>query len=199
MEQRFWSTYGSQGLNVVGINSDDEDYAQIDRVKAFVDTLHITYPVGVRASIAACVPGSDTPSATPGRASPVRPGHGDPGLRCPIRTALRRRPDDLQRMFTSCIMVILPPLNGGTVARRKALAIQPLVRVPMVGPDSIRVEATLPDGSKTTATRTLLVLPPVSHLPAALVAADSAADAAARSNLELSAAGGNSGAVPLAV
>lgn len=46
-EQRFWQKYGEQGLLVVAIDPDADDYSQIGEVEAFCKDLGITYPVGV--------------------------------------------------------------------------------------------------------------------------------------------------------
>ncbi len=47
MEQRFWQEYQSQGLVMVGIDPDSDDYTQTAEVEDFCDTLGVTYPVGV--------------------------------------------------------------------------------------------------------------------------------------------------------
>ena len=47
MEHRFWQEYQSQGLVMLGIDPDTEDYAQIAEVENFCETLGVTYPVGV--------------------------------------------------------------------------------------------------------------------------------------------------------
>ncbi|PRQ06301.1 AhpC/TSA family protein [Enhygromyxa salina] len=47
MQQRFFEKYESQGLVMVAINPDPDDYTQIPEVQAFCETLGVTYPVGV--------------------------------------------------------------------------------------------------------------------------------------------------------
>ncbi len=47
MEQRFWQQYQDQGLVMLGIDPDDEDYMQITEVENFCSTLDVTYPVGI--------------------------------------------------------------------------------------------------------------------------------------------------------
>ena len=47
MEQRFWRVYESQGLMVIGIDPDRDDYTRISEVENFCNTLGVTYPVGV--------------------------------------------------------------------------------------------------------------------------------------------------------
>ncbi len=47
MEERFYQKYRSAGLIMVAIDPDAEDYAQQSEVANFVDTLGVTYPVGV--------------------------------------------------------------------------------------------------------------------------------------------------------
>lgn len=47
MEQRFWQNYQSEGLVVLGIDPDEEDYTQIPELENFCETLGVTYPIGV--------------------------------------------------------------------------------------------------------------------------------------------------------
>lgn len=47
MEQRFWQTYQAQGLMVIAVDPDDDDYAQSTEVAYFCETLGISYPAGV--------------------------------------------------------------------------------------------------------------------------------------------------------
>ncbi|MFV8749168.1 peroxiredoxin family protein [Nannocystaceae bacterium ST9] len=47
MEQRFWQKYQVEGLVMVGIDPDDDDYTQISEVENFCETLGVSYPVGV--------------------------------------------------------------------------------------------------------------------------------------------------------
>jgi hypothetical protein len=47
MEQRFWQRYKDQGLVMVAIDPDAEDYAQLAEVQNFAETLDLTFPVGV--------------------------------------------------------------------------------------------------------------------------------------------------------
>lgn len=42
-----WQAYETQGLMVVAIDPDDDDYTQIAEVEAFCSTLDVTFPVGV--------------------------------------------------------------------------------------------------------------------------------------------------------
>jgi hypothetical protein len=46
LEARFGQAYGDE-LAMVAIDSDPEDYTQIDEVKAFCEDIGVTYPVGV--------------------------------------------------------------------------------------------------------------------------------------------------------
>lgn len=46
MESRFAQQYGDD-LAIVAIDSDPDDYTQIDAVKAFCEDIGVTYPVGV--------------------------------------------------------------------------------------------------------------------------------------------------------
>lgn len=50
MEQRFWQKYQSQGLMMIGIDPDSDDYTQVSEVENFCNTLGITYPAGVEES-----------------------------------------------------------------------------------------------------------------------------------------------------
>ena len=50
MEQRFWQKYQSQGLMMIGIDPDSDDYTQVSEVENFCSTLGITYPAGVEES-----------------------------------------------------------------------------------------------------------------------------------------------------
>ena len=47
MEQRFWQQYQDQGLVMLGIDPDAEDYMQLAEVENFCSTLDVTYPVGI--------------------------------------------------------------------------------------------------------------------------------------------------------
>jgi peroxiredoxin len=47
MEQRFWQAYKDQGLVMLGIDPDEEDYTQMPELQNFCETLDVTYPVGV--------------------------------------------------------------------------------------------------------------------------------------------------------
>jgi peroxiredoxin len=47
MEQRFWQTYADEGVVMLGIDPDEEDYTQLPQVENFCETLGVTYPVGV--------------------------------------------------------------------------------------------------------------------------------------------------------
>jgi peroxiredoxin len=47
MEQRFWRQYQDEGLVMLGIDPDDDDYMQLSEVENFCSTLGVTYPVGV--------------------------------------------------------------------------------------------------------------------------------------------------------
>jgi peroxiredoxin len=47
MEQRFWQKYESEGLVMIGIDPDEEDYTQVAELQNFCETLDVTYPVGI--------------------------------------------------------------------------------------------------------------------------------------------------------
>ena len=47
MEQRFFQEYGSQGLVVIAIDPDDQDYTQIAEVASFASEVGVTFPIGV--------------------------------------------------------------------------------------------------------------------------------------------------------
>jgi peroxiredoxin len=47
MEQRFWQTYADEGVVMLGIDPDEEDYAALSQVENFCETLGVSYPVGV--------------------------------------------------------------------------------------------------------------------------------------------------------
>jgi hypothetical protein len=47
MEQRFWQGYADEGVVMLGIDPDAEDYTQLPEVENFCETLGVTYPVGV--------------------------------------------------------------------------------------------------------------------------------------------------------
>jgi hypothetical protein len=47
MEQRFWQVYQGQGVKMMAIDADPEDYVQASDVYNFCDTLQITFPAGV--------------------------------------------------------------------------------------------------------------------------------------------------------
>jgi peroxiredoxin len=47
MQQRFFENYESQGLVMIGIDPDEEDYTQMPELEYFCETLGVTYPVGV--------------------------------------------------------------------------------------------------------------------------------------------------------
>lgn len=51
MEHRFWQTYGSEGLVMIGVDPDDDDYTQLPEVQSFCEDVGITYPVGVEDSM----------------------------------------------------------------------------------------------------------------------------------------------------
>jgi hypothetical protein len=46
LEARFSQDYAGE-LAIVAIDSDPDDYTQIDKVKAFCEDIGVTYPVGV--------------------------------------------------------------------------------------------------------------------------------------------------------
>lgn len=46
MQQRFGG-YQSEGLVMIGIDPDEEDYTQLPELANFCETLDVTYPVGV--------------------------------------------------------------------------------------------------------------------------------------------------------
>jgi hypothetical protein len=47
MEQRFWQRYQDEGLVMLGIDPDDDDYMSLSEVENFCSTLGVSYPVGV--------------------------------------------------------------------------------------------------------------------------------------------------------
>jgi hypothetical protein len=47
MEQRFWEPYEFEGLVVIGIDPDDDDYTQLPEVANFCEDVGVTYPVGI--------------------------------------------------------------------------------------------------------------------------------------------------------
>ncbi len=47
MEQRFWQAYQDEDVVILGIDPDEEDYAQVSEVENFCETLGVTFPVGV--------------------------------------------------------------------------------------------------------------------------------------------------------
>lgn len=51
MEHRFWQTYASEGLTMIGIDPDDDDYTQLAEVQNFCEDVGVTYPVGVEDSM----------------------------------------------------------------------------------------------------------------------------------------------------
>lgn len=51
MEHRFWQKYQDEGLVMLGIDPDPDDYMQISEVENFCSTVGVTYPVGVEDSM----------------------------------------------------------------------------------------------------------------------------------------------------
>jgi hypothetical protein len=51
MEQRFWQVYQDEGLVMLGIDPDDDDYMQLSEVENFCSTLGTTFPVGIEDSM----------------------------------------------------------------------------------------------------------------------------------------------------
>ena len=47
IEQRLWKKYKDQGLVLVAIDPDPDDYVRIPEVQNFASTLAVTFPVGV--------------------------------------------------------------------------------------------------------------------------------------------------------
>jgi hypothetical protein len=47
MEHRFWQQYEDEGLVVIGIDPDDDDYMQLPEVANFCADVGVTYPVGI--------------------------------------------------------------------------------------------------------------------------------------------------------
>lgn len=47
MQHRFWQPYQAQGLVVMGVDPDDDDYTQLPEVANFCDDIGVTFPAGV--------------------------------------------------------------------------------------------------------------------------------------------------------
>ena len=47
MEQRFWQTYQDEGLVMLGIDPDDEDYMSLPEVENFCSTVGAAFPIGI--------------------------------------------------------------------------------------------------------------------------------------------------------
>lgn len=47
IEQRLWKKYKNQGLALVAIDPDSDDYVRVPEVQNFTSTLQVTFPVGV--------------------------------------------------------------------------------------------------------------------------------------------------------